>query len=71
MAALDNKAGSDEEVGTPKVHDNDIPSLGAGKEAGETTGHSHAVAFTEEELVVEKKLRRKLDLVIMPLMIWT
>ncbi|CAI4220267.1 unnamed protein product [Parascedosporium putredinis] len=33
--------------------------------------YTHATALTEEELVVEKKLRRKLDLMIMPLMIWT
>lgn len=62
----DTKPGNDE-VASTKVHDHDL--LGS-KEASES-GPDHTVALTEEELVLEKKLRWKIDLMIMPLMIWT
>lgn len=67
MAALvDNGKGQD---APPKVHDHDI--IGSDEGVGETTEQAHQTAFSEEELVLERKLRVKLDLIIMPLMIWT
>lgn len=45
------------------VHDHDI--LDDEKTAGETAEHLRKL--TPEELVIEKKLRKKIDLLIMPL----
>lgn len=44
---------------------------GSTKSGDETVGLSHLNALTEDELAVEKKLRFKIDMMIMPLMIWT
>lgn len=64
------KHGNDE-VAPAKVYDHDLlPSQNA-KEPGDDAEHAHILPLTEEELVIERKLRRKLDLMIMPLMIWT
>lgn len=69
MAAPVVKTGSDEEVSSAEVHGNDV--RGSTKGASESAEQIHSVALTEEELVLEKKLRWKIDLMIMPLMIWT
>lgn len=52
-----------------KVHDHDL--LDSTKEASESAEQTSAAALTDEELVLEKKLRLRIDLVIMPLIVWT
>lgn len=69
MAAPVIKTSNDEEVASTKVHDHDI--LESTKEAGESAGQTHSISLTEDELALEKKLRWKIDLMIMPLMVWT
>jgi len=44
------------------IHDHDIQKVN-------TREAQHHAALTEEELVLEKKLRRKIDSLIMPLVI--
>lgn len=69
MTSSDTKTGKDEEITSTKVHDHDI--LGSTKDASESAEQSHLIALTEDELALEKKLRWKIDLMIMPLIIWT
>ena len=56
---------------TPSIPANTDANRMPAKDCSDVSEQTHATALTEEELVVEKKLRRKLDLMIMPLMIWT
>lgn len=69
MTAPFKKSSSDEEVGSTRVHDHE--TLGSCKEGGESAANDLTTPLTEEELALEKKLRFKLDITIMPLMIWT
>lgn len=70
MANHITKSGADEElVSSGKLHDHNV--IESSKDASQNSEMLHNAAFTEEELVLEKKLRRKLDLIIMPLMVWT
>lgn len=67
MAAPDSKSGSD---GVPsKIHDHDI--VGYTEEARGDSGHAHSIPLTEDEIAAERKLRWKIDLMIMPLIVWT
>lgn len=59
-----------EDVASTKiVHDHDI--VGSSKEALESAEQAHMIGFNDEELILEKKLRVKIDIMIMPLMVWT
>ena len=58
-----------EDASSTKLRDHEI--IEQGKEASQSSDQSYSTAFTDEELVIEKKLRMKLDLTIMPLMVWT
>lgn len=63
------KSGNDDAASTKIVHDHDI--IGSSKEAHESAENAHVIGFNEQELILEKKLRWKIDLMIMPLLIWT
>ena len=67
MAASDSKTGGDDVPS--KIHDHDI--VGYTEEANKNSGHAHSVPLTDEEIAAERKLRWKIDLMIMPLIVWT
>ena len=70
MDAPTNKPDNPDEVSSSKVHDHDVP-VSMTEEKRDTAEHTRPPPLTEDELALEKKLRRKIDLRIMPLIIWT
>lgn len=64
-----NQPGNDREIVSAKACNHDI--LASSPKSSEHAEQDYSLALTEEELALEKKIRRKLDLMIMPLMIWT
>jgi hypothetical protein len=52
------------------VYDHDLMNEKATSKHDEyATGHNEASTLSPEELIIEKKLRRKIDLLIMPLVV--
>lgn len=62
-------AESDNANNQAAVHDHDI--LGDAKEPRGSEERAQVVGLTDTELALEKKLRWKIDLMIMPLIVWT
>lgn len=69
MVSSVTKTRDDEVASAQVVHDHD--TIGSSKEALDTAEQAHAIAFNERELALEKKLRWKIDIMIMPLIVWT
>ena len=67
MATPDSKAGNDDVPS--KAYDHDI--MGYTEETRENSGQTHLIPLTEDEIAAERKLRWKIDLMIMPLIVWT
>ena len=61
-------SGSEDVESVRPVHDGDLMNNPEANKAGEA---DELLALTEEELVIEKQLRRKLDWMILPLIVWT
>lgn len=63
--------GTEHDVGKANSRVDELDVAGSSQVTQDATEQSHLDVLTEEELITEKKLRRKIDLLIMPLMVWT
>lgn len=69
MADSVTKDRNENVASTKIVQDHDI--ISSSKEELDSVERAHMVGFNDDELILEKKLRVKIDLMIMPLMVWT
>lgn len=69
MAFPTNMANADEHAISAKARVDNL--AGPYRKASQSSGQMSSLGLTEDELALEKKLRWKIDLMIMPLIVWT
>lgn len=69
MAFPTNTTNADEHAISAKAHVDNLAE--PYREASQSSGQMSSFGLTEDELALEKKLRWKIDLMIMPLIVWT